>query len=333
MKTLRKVFLWVIAIILVLIIIGFLLPKTYKVERNVYINADKSVVYGLVCNYDNWRLWAAWTKEMDSTVVFEHTGPPCQVGTQLKWDGKLLGNGEMTITNVQPGELFEYDLAFDHGKYKSKGQIILEQVGDSLKVTWNDGGDLGNNPFNRYFGLFMGKMMGPDFEKGLNKLKLVAEERNAWPKIEEKIIEEQTVILIRDSAGPATYNQVMAKGYTELMGFIQANKLKEKGKPFARYISWDSVTQFSVFDMGVPVENPPAGKGRIKTETIPQQNVVVAYYFGPYDKTAPTYYILDKYIREAGKEQVGGPWEIYITDPMAEKDTMKWETDIMFPVK
>jgi effector-binding domain-containing protein len=333
MKTVRKILLWVLAIIVVLIIIAFLLPKTYKVERSVYVKADRGVIYNLVCDYNNWHLWAAWTKEMDSTVQFELVGPPCQAGTQWKWDGKLLGNGEMTITTVKPGELFEYDLSFDHGKYKSVGQMILEPAGDSVKVIWNDAGDLGYNPFSRYFGLFMGKMMGPDFEKGLNKLKMVAEERNGWPKIEEKIIEEQTVIVVRDSAGPKTYNQVMARGFGELMGFIQSNKLKEKGKPFARYISWDSATQFAVFDMGVPVENPPAGKGRIKAETIPQQHVVIAYYFGPYEKTAPTYNILSQYIKQAGKQEAGGPWEIYITDPMTEKDTMKWETDIMFPVK
>ena len=66
----------------------------------------------------------------------------------------------MTVTTVRPGELFEYDLSFDHGKYKSVGQIILEPAGDSVKVIWNDAGDLGYNPFNRYFGLVYGKNDG-----------------------------------------------------------------------------------------------------------------------------------------------------------------------------
>ena len=83
--------------------------------------------------------------------------------------------------------------------------------------------------------------------------------------------------------------------------------------------------------MGIAIENPPAaGKGRIKVETIPQQNVVIAYYFGPYDKTASTYYILSEYIKQAGKVEAGGPWEIYVTDPMTEKDTMKWKQIFCF---
>jgi hypothetical protein len=36
-------------------------------------------------------------------------------------------------------------------------------------------GDLGRNPINRYFGLFMGRMLGGDFEKGLSNLKSKAE--------------------------------------------------------------------------------------------------------------------------------------------------------------
>ena len=68
-------------------------------------------------------------------------------------------------------------------------------------------------------------------------------------------------------------------------------------------------------------------------EKIPSQQVAVAHYFGGYDKTAATYYILEQYIKESGKEVAGSPWEIYITDPTTVKDTAQWATDILFPVK
>ena len=56
-----------------------------------------------------------------------------------------------------------------------EGAITLEQAGDRIKVTWSNEGDLGGNPVNRYFGLMMDKMIGPDFEEGLAKLKEIAE--------------------------------------------------------------------------------------------------------------------------------------------------------------
>ena len=333
MKTLKKIFLAVIIIIALLVIVAFFLPMTYHVERSTIIKGDKAVIYDLTSNLGKWDIWAPWTKKADSTAVFELVGPDGQVGTLRKWDGKVIGNGQMTLTQLIPGELVAYDLSFQQGKYNSKGKLIIEAMGDSTKVSWTDEGNLGYNPISRYMGLFMGKMMAPEFDKGLAKLKKVVEERKDWPKIMEKQMPEQTVLLIRDSAGPKTYAQVLGKGYGEIMQFIKANKLQFKGHPFAKYLRWDSVTMFSVMDMGIPVEKADIGKGRIRVEKIPAQNVVIATYFGPYEKTVPAYRALDQYCKEGGKVTIGGPWEIYVTDPMTEKDPMKVETDIVFPVK
>ncbi len=333
MRTFGKIVLWLLIIVAVLVIIAYLLPRQYKVERSITIGADKTLVYDLTCNLKKWDLWTPWTNDMDTTALFELSGNDCEVGTIWKWNGEILGNGELIVTEAVPGSFFAYDLTFDEGKYVSKGSFTYDEVNDSVLVIWADQGDLGFNPLNRYTGLFMDKMMGPDFEKGLLKLKEVAEERHGWPPITETYLEDQIVLVIRDSAGPETYGQVMGRGYGELMKFIKMQRLAPKGHPFAIYVSWDSVTQFSVFDMGIAVEYADGGKGRIRAEEIPAQKVVMADYFGPYDQTAHVYYALEKYISQGGLEITGNPWEIYVTDPMNEPDTAKWNTQILFPVK
>jgi effector-binding domain-containing protein len=333
MKTFKKILLWILGILAVLIIVSFLLPKTYKVERSIAIKAGPEVIYALSGNFQQWHVWVAWTKEFDSTAVFEISGSPGQVGASWKWNGKKLGQGEMISSELIPGQLVGYDLAFNEGQYKSKGKIIIEKLGDSCKVSWFDEGDLGYNPLNRYMGLLMDRMMGPDFEKGLIKLKKVAEERNGWPPIEECVIPAQTVVSVLDSAGPKEYGAVMGKAYGELYGFIKANKLVQNGSPFATYLRWDSVTYFSVMNICIPVVKAEKGKGRIQVVKLPEQMGVKAIYFGPYSKTEPAYRALASYIKAAAKIETGGPSEIYITNPMVEKDTMKWETHIFFPVK
>ena len=47
--------------------------------------------------------------------------------------------------------------------------------GSGTRVTWTNEGDMGANPVNRYFGLMMDSMVGPDFEAGLKNLKALAE--------------------------------------------------------------------------------------------------------------------------------------------------------------
>lgn len=332
MKTFKKILMWLLGIIAVIVVGAYLLPKTYKVERTIYIKASSMVIYDLTANFTKWTLWVPWTKSMDSTAVFEIVGKEGEVGTVWKWNGKKMGNGTMTSTEYQPSKLLAYDLTFQQGKYQSKGKITIEE-GDSCKVSWIDEGDLGYNPMSRYMGLFMGKMMGPDFEKGLLKLKKVAEERNNWPKIEEVTIPAQTVIMVLDSAGPADYSKVMGRAYTDLYTFLKMNKLQQKGNPFSTYLKWDSVTLFSVMNICIPVEKAEKGKGRVKVLNIPEQNYVKAIYFGSYSKMEPAYRALAQYMKESGKLEAGGPSEIYITNPMTEKDTAKWETHIAFPVK
>jgi len=333
MKTFKRIVIWLLAIILVIVLAAYVLPKKYKVERSVYIKSNPELIYSLTSNFSRWTLWVPWTKAMDSTAVFSLSGKDGQPGAVWQWDGKKMGNGKMTSTEYLPGQLVAYDLAFDEGKYTSKGRITIETSGDSSKVTWIDEGDLGYNPINRYLGLFMDKMMGSDFAKGMSKLKEICEARAGWPRIEEKAMPAQLALLVMDSAGPETYSSVMSKGFGELMAFVKANKLKTVGPPFAIYIKYDTLTMKGVFDMGVIVEKAGSGKGRVRVESIAAWNAVVAHYFGPYDKTGDTYRILDQYIKEAGLQQAGGPWEIYISDPVVEKDPSKLATDIAFPVK
>ena len=333
MKTALKIFYWLAGIVVLLLVIGLFLPKTYKVEKSISIKSKPETVYMLVSNFKLWKLWSPWTKESDPTARFEFAGENGKTGTTWTWEGEKMGSGVLTVTEVKPSSSFTFEVAFQKGKYKSAEQFTIGQTGDSCQVSWTDKGDFGFNPVARFMGLFMDRMMGKYFEQGLAKLKTVAEARSHWPKLEEKTWPPHVFLAVTDSAGPATYGSVMGRAFGEIMGVAKAEKLVVKGAPFAIYQRWDSVTMFSVMDLGIPVAAAEKGKGRVRVVNYPEQKVVLAYYFGPYAKTATTYKILDQYIAESEMQCTGGPWEIYVTDPMVEKDTAKWETVIAFPVK
>jgi len=62
---------------------------------------------------------------------------------------------------------------------KAQPTVVYAQVAD-LKAwknwgVWVDAGDLGLNPLSHWFGLFLDRMIGPDFEAGLAKLKALCE--------------------------------------------------------------------------------------------------------------------------------------------------------------
>jgi hypothetical protein len=53
---------------------------------------------------------------------------------------------------------------------------VWNQRDAAMKIgTWTNEGEMGGNPINRWFGLMMDRMVGPDFEAGLANLKKLAE--------------------------------------------------------------------------------------------------------------------------------------------------------------
>lgn len=98
-------------------------------------------------------------------------GPESGVGAIYNWNGRSSGKGSLSITKADPEQGIRYDLKFGEDNSVSHGSITFEKIEQGLKVTWQDNGNFGSNPFNKYFGLAMDLMMGPDFEAGLDNLK------------------------------------------------------------------------------------------------------------------------------------------------------------------
>jgi effector-binding domain-containing protein len=57
------------------------------------------------------------------------------------------------------------------------------------------------------------------------------------------------------------------------------------------------------------------------------------YRFGRSTKKRAAHDAIDKWMKANGKIAAGAPWEVYVTDPSAEKDTTKWLTEVIYPVK
>ena len=92
----------------------------------------------------------------------------------LSWPQATNTNGRMLITAAETGRRVAYELRIDDFN-PSSGELRLEPETGGTRVIWLMQGDMGGNPINRWFGLFMDKLVGPDFEAGLANLKQLAE--------------------------------------------------------------------------------------------------------------------------------------------------------------
>jgi carbon monoxide dehydrogenase subunit G len=104
-----------------------------------------------------------------------YEGPDEGVGAMQKWRGDKMGNGMLKITESVADKELVYELEMEGGEYKMNGRIALLPSAAGTTVTWTAFGDAGGNPLAKYFSLMIDSFVGPDFERGLAKLKATAE--------------------------------------------------------------------------------------------------------------------------------------------------------------
>ncbi|MBL9006588.1 MAG: SRPBCC family protein [Myxococcales bacterium] len=149
-------------------------PDTFKLERSATVDAPADVVYGMVADFHGWQAWSPWDAlDPGMKKTYEGSGK----GATYHWAGnKDVGEGQMTIVDLKPNERIDIKLDFiKPWESTNQTQFVFQAAGDKTTVTWHMNGSVGF--VEKAMGLLKSwdEMIGPDFEKGLAKLKSGAE--------------------------------------------------------------------------------------------------------------------------------------------------------------
>jgi uncharacterized protein YndB with AHSA1/START domain len=168
----KKILLGLLAVVVLFLIVVALQPGEFKVTRSATMNAPAELVFNQVNDFHKWQKWSPWEKldpEMKKTI----DGPDAGVGAKYAWSGnKEVGEGRMEITESKPSELILIKLDFIKPMQSTNmTEFTFKPEGDQTKVTWTMSGK--NDFLGKAFCLFMNmdKMIGGDFEKGLEAMK------------------------------------------------------------------------------------------------------------------------------------------------------------------
>jgi uncharacterized protein YndB with AHSA1/START domain len=176
MAMLKKVGPPVLVLVLLVAMIGFLLPSKWRVERSVTVGAPPSRVFAMVSSPKTWPEWTAWNKDLDPQATWSFEGPESGVGALMKWSGPMAGVGDLQIVESEDQRRIAFTITMAEDAFKARGSFLFEPASGGTRVTWVDEGDLGMNPFVRYFGLRMDSAMGQELDKRLANLKRYVEE-------------------------------------------------------------------------------------------------------------------------------------------------------------
>jgi hypothetical protein len=150
------------------------MDATYTVERSRTVQATPARVRALLEDFHEWPRWSPW-EGLDPAMERTYGGPTLGPGATYAWSGnRKAGRGRMELLTVQD-ERVEVALHFDK-PFRSDNDIVflLEPRDGGTRVTWRMTG-----PRSRMMRLAgplmnMDKIVGKDFDRGLDSLALVA---------------------------------------------------------------------------------------------------------------------------------------------------------------
>jgi hypothetical protein len=145
----------------------------YSFERSIKIALPAAQVYEKISDLQFWPQWSPWyCLEPDSEYAADAN--KSQVGQQLKWNGKIIGSGEMKIVALEQNKKVNMELQFlTPFKSQSLTSFILEEQNGHTQLTWTMQSSL---PFFLFFlKKIISAMIGQDFERGLLMLKEILE--------------------------------------------------------------------------------------------------------------------------------------------------------------
>jgi len=330
MRTLKSILLIILIIIVSAFGIGYLLPRTALVTRSMLVHGSTDQVFDQINVIKNWENWSPWS-HLNGQANIKYSGPEEGSKASFAWisQSDKIGGGQISIINSYPYDSVIFSLNFgDRGN--ALGKFLFTKSGNETLVTMTMSSDLGNNPVNRYLGLFLNRFAGNDFDKSLMNLQnFIALRPDTHPKfnIFETDLPACVTISFRDTCNSRSINAKLTSKYKELFNIIKQKNLKVTGEPFILY--YEVTPELIDYEACIKVSDMTRlSDTTFKLQQIPQRHVLCIKYLGAYNGIFQAYRDVEKYAAINKLMLVKPVAEEYATDPSLEKDTSLWQTNI-----
>jgi len=171
-----KILLAVVVIVIVLAVFIATRPADFRLVRGITIAAPPAAAFAQVNDFHKWQGWSPW-EGRDPNMQRNYSGAPEGTGAVYGWVGnKEVGEGRMTIEESRAPEQIRIKLEFIKPWTATNVTLFtFKAEGGQTQVTWSMTGSLDFMGKAFHLVMNMEKLVGGDFEKGLAKLKTLAE--------------------------------------------------------------------------------------------------------------------------------------------------------------
>lgn len=161
----RRILAVLLVFVILIILIGFMLPRTVTIERQARIDQPAEIIFAVLEDFRHFSIWSPW---QDAGYRIE--GRPAGVGAVLAWsDEGGSGAGRMWIVDAERPR--RIDMRLELGESESETYFLIEPDGLAQRVTWGMRVEFGTFDLTgRYIGLMLPGLIGRSYQDGLERL-------------------------------------------------------------------------------------------------------------------------------------------------------------------
>ncbi len=175
MKLLTRMMLLTILLLSIAAGLIALQPDHFQVRRSIRIQATPAAIFPLISRPRAWPAWTYWHRA-DPEMQRQYKGPDQGKDAEWEWQSRTQGNGGIRFTEVYADQAVYYDMHLEGLLRQAKGSLVLIPDGDATTVVWEMQASTGERWLLRALVPFADRLIGNDFETGLQKLKVLAEQ-------------------------------------------------------------------------------------------------------------------------------------------------------------
>ncbi len=251
-----------------------------NIERSISIGAPPEKVFAVVRDFRQWQAWSPW-------LIAE---PGCQVaygddGGSYRWDGQIVGSGEMTVTAESSPHAIDHRLTF-FKPWKSVSAVAFRFSEDTggTRVVWTMNGSL--PVFLFWMKSMMTALVGMDYQRGLTMLKDYVERGSVPSRLDfagRRPFDGFPYLGVRSRCATSEIGPRMEDALANLRNGLETGGLSPSGSPFAVYHRWNVVKGDCEFTLGFPVAtSTPVSPEGLVAGVMPDCETFVIRHTGAY---------------------------------------------------
>lgn len=302
----------------------------YNVIKSRNIQVNKLILLQYLTDFNNWYLWSPW-------VCLDPKSKLISTVSSLSWESNIIGSGNMQITEHNQNQI-AIDLNFLK-PFKSAAKVLFsleEQSCEQTLITWHMESKL---PFFLcFFKKMFQVMIGKDFDRGLTRLKYLAETGAVPAKLEyvdfPLVISGFNVLGVSGKCHMSSIAESMHESFSQLSELISEVEVV----PVKMLSLCDKVhlvkerMDYTAAVVYLGNVNCPAN---LVKRTLPEHKAIKVTLYGSYDFMGDPWAGIYAHFRglKFKADKRVPPYEIYVKGPHNTDSPDEYITEIYMPVK